>query len=118
MSEADTTTETTDGETSMGLDPNVAGALAYLLGPFTGILFYVLEDENEFVRFHAMQSILVGVVGLVFVVGINVIPILGFVVSLIAAPVMFLLFLFLMYKAYSGEEWEFPVLGEQARNYI
>ena len=44
-----------------GLDSNVAGALAYLFGALTGIVFYVLEPEDEFVRFHASQSIVVSV---------------------------------------------------------
>lgn len=37
--------------TETGLEENVAGALSYLLGLLTGILFYLLEDENSFVRF-------------------------------------------------------------------
>ena len=42
---------------STGLQPNVAGALSYLLGIITGVLFLVIEKENRFVRFHAAQSI-------------------------------------------------------------
>jgi uncharacterized membrane protein len=46
--------------TSTGLAANVAGLLTYILGPITGVLFLVLEKENRFVRFHAMQSVVVG----------------------------------------------------------
>ena len=37
-------------------NPKLMGALAYLLGPITGILFLLMEKGNKFVRFHAMQS--------------------------------------------------------------
>ena len=42
-----------------GMSENVAGALCYLLGLVTGIIFWVLApyNQNRFVRFHAFQSI-------------------------------------------------------------
>ena len=39
------------------LEPNVAGLLCYLVGWITGLVFILIEKENKFVRFHAMQSI-------------------------------------------------------------
>ena len=45
-------------KTSMGLDESVAGLLCYIVGWITGIVFLVLEKENKFVRFHALQSLL------------------------------------------------------------
>ena len=44
--------------TSTGLDANLAGVLCYLLGFISGVAFLVLERQNGFVRFHAMQSTL------------------------------------------------------------
>lgn len=44
-------------KTSTGLEPNVAGLLCYVFGWITGIIFFLVESENKFVRFHAMQSI-------------------------------------------------------------
>jgi len=46
-------------KTSLGLDENIEGALCYVLGWLTGIVFFVLEKDNRFVKFHAMQSIVV-----------------------------------------------------------
>ena len=46
-------------KTSTGLDENVAGLLCYILGWITGIVFLVIEPDNKFVRFHALQSIIV-----------------------------------------------------------
>jgi uncharacterized membrane protein len=112
--------------TTTGIEPNVAAALAYILAPITGILFLVLEKTNRFVRFHAAQSTLVGVFLIVLSVGIGIItrlvafvPIFGWLVVLLltmgVALVTFVLWLALMWKAYSGEEWELPVAGELAR---
>jgi uncharacterized membrane protein len=117
---------------STGLDANVAGALAYLVGPVTGVIFLVLEKQSSFVRFHAAQS--VGLFVAFFALGIvlsvvstilTAIPVLGwiiaiiwFFVAMVLGLVGLLLWLFLMYKAYSGEEWEFPWVGEQSRKVL
>ena len=45
-------------ETSTGLKPNVAGLLCYLGAWITGIIFLILEQKNNFVKFHALQSII------------------------------------------------------------
>jgi len=46
-------------KSSTGLESNVAGLLSYLVGWITGLIFFLIEQEDEFVRFHAMQSIIV-----------------------------------------------------------
>src|SRR6266536_3408205 len=46
------------GPSSMGMQPNVAAGLSYVLGWVTGLIFFLIEKQNRFVRFHAMQSIL------------------------------------------------------------
>ena len=46
-------------KTSIGLDENVAGLLCYVLGWISGIIFLLIEPKNNFVRFHAIQSIVV-----------------------------------------------------------
>ena len=67
------------GTTSMGLQPNLAALLSYILGIITGILFFVLEKDNKFVRFHAMQSIIVFGFLLVLNAILAVIPVIGWV---------------------------------------
>ena len=49
---------TTDlGKSSTGLQPNLAALLSYVAGILTGVIFFLIEKENKFIRFHAMQSI-------------------------------------------------------------
>ncbi len=45
--------------TSTGLAENIAGLLCYVLGWITGLVFLLIECKNEFVRLHAMQSVIV-----------------------------------------------------------
>jgi uncharacterized membrane protein len=106
-------------KTASGLDQNVAGALAYGLGWITGAGFLLTEQENRFVRFHAMQStIIFGALSALCIL-LQVIPILGFLlVVFIVIPVSAILWLFLMFKAYQGEIFKFPVAGDIAEQKI
>jgi uncharacterized membrane protein len=45
-------------ESSTGLDAHVAATLAYLAGPFSGVLILLAERTNSYVRFHAWQSVI------------------------------------------------------------
>ena len=102
-------------KTSTGFDANVAAALSYLVGFVTGIIFLLVEKDNRFVRFHAMQSTLLfaGVVAIDIL--LQMIPILGaLVVIFIVVPVSAVLWLLLMFKAYQGEEFRLPLVGQLA----
>jgi uncharacterized membrane protein len=115
--------------TGTGLTPNLAGALSYLLSPLTGIVFFILEKENQTVRFHAMQSIMFGVAWIVLWIALHLlslalfaIPIVGWLVAALIWLGIgcggFILWVLLMWKAYRGEEWELPVIGPMARKQL
>jgi len=115
--------------TSTGLAPNLAGALSYLLGPLTGVLFLVLEKDNRFVRFHAMQSTILGAMWIVLSIVLNIllsiigmVPVIGWIVAILVSfglgLVGFVLWLLLMWKAWQGQEWEVPVAGPIARQQL
>jgi uncharacterized membrane protein len=102
-------------KTSTGLDANVAAALSYLVGFVTGVIFLLVEKENRFVRFHAMQSTLLfaGIVALDILV--QIVPIVGaLLVFLVIIPLSAILWLLLMFKAYQGEEFKLPLVGQMA----
>jgi len=102
------------GKTSIGMDANVAALLSYLLGFITGIVFYVLEKENKFVRFNAMQSIVV--FGFLFVlhVVVNLLPGIGWMLGAIIGVVSIILWILLMIKAYQGEYLKLPIASDIA----
>lgn len=116
----DTNTPSTSKDTSStGLEPNIAGALTYLLGFVTGILFLVLEKQSKFVRFHAMQSIITFGGLFVLQIVLQIVPILGALLSFfIIFPLSVLLWAFLMYKAFSGDKFKLPYIGDMAEKQI
>ena len=102
-------------KTSIGLDGNVAAALAYALGWVTGLAFLLIERENQFVRFHALQSaIAFGSLSIAWMVSLSI-PIFGWLFALVVIPAFSIgLWLFMMFKAYQGERFKLPVAGDIA----
>ena len=98
----------------MNLEENVEGALCYILFFVTGIIFYVLEKDNKFVKFHAMQAILVFLPAWIIVILLGWIPILGWIIAGLIALLTVILWLILMLKAYNGEKFKLPIVGDIA----
>ncbi len=105
-----------DGQkTSSGLDENVAATFAYALGWVTGIVFFFTEPTNRFVRFHALQSIIVfGALSVLMITFRSVRPVGMLVNTFVLVPLSAVLWLLLMYKAYQGERFKLPVVGDIA----
>ena len=103
-----------EGKTSMGLEPNLAGLLCYVLGWVTGLIFFLMEKENKFVRFHAMQSIVVFGAFSVVTYILSFIPFIGWIISGLLGVLAFVLWIILMIKAYQGERYKLPWAGNFA----
>ena len=126
----------TPGEkSSTGLDANIAGAISYI--GIVGLVFFLIEKSSRFVRFHALQSVLLGV-------GVTVLMIVVMVIGAILAAVLaqvsgglatvVSLLLMLLYlalvlalfggiifgaiKAYQGQIIKFPFIGNMAEKII
>lgn len=105
-------------KTSSGFDENVAAALCYGLGWVTGLVFFATEPDNTFVRFHAMQSMVVfGAACIAFLVCLSI-PFLGWILSIFIFYASAALWLILMFKAYQGERFKLPFVGEIAEQRI
>lgn len=102
------------GKTSTGIKPNVEALLCYSLGWVSGLIFYLLEKENKFVRFHAFQSMVVfGALTVVSMV-LPMVPMFGWVLFPLVSLLQFGLWILLMIKAYQGEKIMLPVAGDVA----
>jgi len=125
-------------QSSIGLAPNVAAALSYIW--IVGLVFFFIEKENKFIRFHAMQSVLYGVLWFVvmmvmFVLSIiisiiagvasaaagsagGLIGLLLWLISLIVWLVVPLIYvgglIFAAIKAYQGTLFKLPIIGNMA----
>lgn len=104
-------------KTSLGLDENVEGLLAYLLFWVTGIIFLVLEKESDFVRFHAMQSTIT-FLGLMVLSYIFAIIPFGFIITWLLDLLGLVLWILGMLKAYQGERYKFPFVGDLAEQWL
>jgi uncharacterized membrane protein len=108
-------------------DPNrnLVAALSYLLGFVTGIVILLVEKDDKYIRFHAMQSTLLfaGFFVLNLVVDFIIRPVdfLGFLSSAINSLitiVLIIVWVVSMYKAYSGEVFKWPVVGNLAEKNV
>ena len=99
---------------TVSLTPNIAGLLCYLGVWITGIIFFILEQKNKWIRFHAAQSIVVfGTLGIAGAI-LGWIPIAGHVFSAILGITGFVFWIVLMVKAYNGERYKVPWAGDIA----
>lgn len=123
-------------ENESGLDSNVAGALSYLFGFVSGLIFYLIEKDDPFVRWHAAQSMaLSGLLIATYIVltflgtvvsvasfsGSTGIFLIGSLFSLILGLVWlvvavggFVAWVYLMIKAYQGEIPRLPIAAKIA----
>ena len=113
---------------SKTMDTNVVGALTYLAGFLTGIIFLVLDPykSNSFVRFHAFQSIFFNVAWFAFwivwmILSAVLTPLTAGIFGLIALPLMLIfiiagfgIWIFLMYQAYQQKLFRLPLVGKFA----
>jgi uncharacterized membrane protein len=108
---------------------NIAGAFAYVTF-LPALVFLMLEPyrRNPFVRFHAVQCLLFWLTGVVVAVLLRLaslallfIPVAGPLLALLLAVIVALAALFtwivLLVKAFQGERFALPVIGNLAEQY-
>jgi len=110
-------------------EDNLMAVLSYLLAPLTSIVIYLMYKDkgNKLVLFHAMQSMIFGVIVMILMVPVCIVTFLlsltgiGCIISVVILVVVGIiglaLMLFLMYKAYKGEKFKIPVVGDMAEKY-
>lgn len=118
-------------KTTLGINEHIEGALCYVLGFVTGLIFLIIERENKFVRFHALQSIATFLPLLIIVSEIERVilsPTIGFSLTIFGILIYVgilsaiwvligLLWILLIYKASRGEKYKLPVVGKIAERY-
>ncbi len=117
------------GPTSMGMQANVAAGLSYLFGWIGGLIFFFGEKQNRFVRFNAMQSLLLSggltvlyivlwMLDFVFLVAfIGGLAILFGCLFWLVGLAAFVLWIVLLINAFQGKYFKLPVIGDFAEKY-
>ena len=119
-------------KSAIGLDGNLAAALGYPIG-IIGLINFIIEKQNRFVKFHGIQSILYSVgFGAIFTVAFIVLFVLSLILSAVSSTLgalvggltgllalvvflaWFLGLLFFAYKAYQGQVFKLPIVGNLA----
>ena len=126
----------TPGEkSSTGLDANIAGAISYI--GIVGLVFFLIEKSSRFVRFHALQSVLLGAGVTVVIIALMIVwAILAAILANVSGGLLtvFSLLFMLLYlalvialfggiifgaiKAYQGQIIKFPFIGNMAEKII
>jgi uncharacterized membrane protein len=101
--------------TSGGLSDNIAGMLAYVT-IIPAIVFLVVApyNRNRFVRFHSFQCLFLAVAWIILHIAIGILPFIHFVLWSLLSIVGLVLWIVLLLKAYQGEKWKLPVVGDIA----
>jgi uncharacterized membrane protein len=99
--------------TESGLQENIAALLCYALLWITGLVFYLIETENKFVRFHAVQSIIVFGAFTILNVLFSWLWVILPVINIIGV----VFWIVLMVKAYQGIKFKLPVIGDIAEKW-
>ena len=129
-------------QSSTGMDPKVAAAISYIW--IVGLIFFFLEKENRFVRFHAMQSILFGIANTVIMTALVIVAVIltfafgiggamvgggiGTLISMIVWLIWLIFWLialvflvglvFAAIKAYQGQMFKLPIIGNMAEKIV
>ena len=107
-----------DGRSSLNISENVAALIAYLFSWLSGLIIFLLEKESRFVRFHALQSLIFfGAMSLILGI-LGRIPVVGWVFALVGGIATFGFWIIGMVKAYQGELYRFPIVGNFAAGQI
>jgi uncharacterized membrane protein len=128
------------GKSSIGLEGNIAAALGYPIG-IIAIILLIMEKENRFVRFHALQSILLHVAFIIVVIAVWILGIVllvggaaasaatnssaagglaGLLFGLLWLAVIVLYLgslIFAAVKAYQGNQFVLPIIGGMAQKW-
>ena len=101
------------GKSEIGnLDGNIAALLSYIF-LWTGFIWYFGEKKNDFVRFHALQALLVGAVYIVCSILAAITCGIGSILYIV--PLIFLIIAIV--KSYQKQYYKIPVIGNLAEKW-
>lgn len=111
-------------KSTTGMEPKVAALISHVGAPvgagwLSGLIIYLLEKENRFVKFHAMQSLVIGVAEAILYIisGFLMFAIIGFICIPVIWIASLVIRIIIVMKANNGEYYKFPWLGNMADNW-
>lgn len=104
---------------------NLVAALSYLLGFITGIVILFVEKDDKYIRFHAMQSVVIFgvlfavnlIIGIIFE-PLGLFAVLGNVINNVILAIFMVVWLVSMIKAFQGRVFKWPIAGKIAESWV
>jgi len=119
------------GARTSGLEPNIAAVLSYLVmvPPITPVIMLLIEKEDRYVRFHALQGLLLGLLSFLAIFGLEMVAqAVGFVsrpleiilniLIFMSGSGVFFLWIYLLIRAYQAKSVKVPIVGDEAARRI
>ena len=102
------------------IEPNVMAALSYAIPLVMGVVVFLTQKENKFVRFHAFQSIIFGLcwAGASAIASSLYVVLIGLYCYPRVTAAGVALWFFLMWKAYNNQEYQLPFVGKIAYDQV
>ena len=96
---------------------NTMAAVSYVLGIFTGLPLALTKKKDEHIHFHAVQSVGLSAVYMVLAVAMQFLGALGSLLLGVLGLGMMILSVLLIIKAYNGERYLLPTIGEPIQKF-
>jgi uncharacterized membrane protein len=118
--------EDVNKKSSTNLDPKVANLLAYLFSWLGGLIIWLMEKENRFVKWNALQALILGIIQIAAIVVISVIlgliPYIGWFffswLGYLIAGVAWILAVICIIMGFSGKTFRIPGISKLADKYF
>lgn len=118
--------EDVNKKSSTGLDPKVANLLAYLFGWLGGLIIWLLEKENRFVKWNALQALILGIVEVVCILVISfilgLIPYIGWFffswIGWVLAGVCWIFAIIAIVMGFQGKTFRIPGVSSLTDKYF
>ena len=118
--------EDANKKSSTGMDPKIAVLLSYLFSWLGGLIFFVMEKENKFVKWNALQALILGIIEVACIVVISLIlgwiPYIGWFFFLwlgyVLAGVCWIFGIIALINGLSGKTFRIPLVCKLADKYF
>jgi len=118
--------EDVNKKSSTGLDPKVAVLLAYIFSWLGGLIILLLEKENKFVKWNALQALILGIIEVAAIIVVSVIlgliPYIGWFffswLGWVIAAAAWILAIVAIVMAFQGKTFRIPGIAGLADKYF
>ena len=102
------------GKTSTGVQPHILAGLAYAAGFVSGLIVWLVEKDNRFVRFHALQSIVLALAWTALGLVLQFLPVIGEPLGILVNIGGCVLWIMAVVRAFQGDWYRLPLIGDFA----